>query len=129
MRVCKNEISKIDAKQNSLPKKNFFRSFLFVDPSSPIHSKQRKQIVKADAITNCTHLLIGIQRNILNIEKVLSQHGRVLNNLAADFVKIKDMFEDCTADNQNTAEMPFSPATTKQELTALTDDFKVSVTQ
>ena len=117
------KLKKIDAKQNSLPKKKIFRSFSFVDPSSPIHSKQRKQIVKADAITNCTHLLIGIQRNILNIEKVLSQHGRVLNNLAADFLKIKDMFEDCTA------EMPFSPATTKQELTALTDDFKVSVTQ
>ena len=114
---------------NSLSKKKFFRSFSFVDPSSPIHSKQRKQIVKADAITNCAHLLIGIQRNILNIEKVLCQHGRVLNNLAADFVKIKDMFEDCTADNQNTAEMTFSPATTKQELTALTDDFKVSITK
>ena len=38
------------------------------------------------------------------------------------------MFEDCTADNQNPAEMAFSQATTIQKLTALTYEFKVSVT-
>ena len=71
--------------------------------------------MKADAITNCTHLLIGIQKSILNIEKVLSQHGRALNNLAADFVKIKVLFEDCSPDNPNPAEMTFSPAITIQK--------------
>ena len=97
-------------------RKKIFRSFSFVDPSSaPISLKQRKRVVKADTITNCTHLLIGIQKSILNIKKVLSQHGRAVNNLAADFVKIKDMFEDCTGHNPNPAKMTFSPATTIQD--------------
>jgi len=72
------------------------------------------------------HLLMGIQRSMHKIEKVLDEHGQALKDLSLNFAAAKNELAIRSGNPEQESLYSFSPANTLEELAELTNEFKVS---
>ena len=105
---------------------DFFLCRPAVLPTPIVPSKKRKELAKVDAAANSTHLLYGLRGNMSSIEKVLEEQSKKLDTISAELELIKNMVKSDGLQTSTDIPLPFNPTNSKEELSTLIQEVKVS---